>query len=566
MKKKEKKRSASGRTPSGMPGTRISLCMMVKNEEDLLPQALGSIRDFVDEIIVVDTGSTDRTVEIAESFGAKIYHHPWENDFSRHRNQTLEYATGGWVLILDADEELQEGDGPVIREMIRRCPARVSHILFRVEDVNPRDGKITNEIHSIRMFRNGMGFHYRSIVHNQLQVPSGDPLFSSVTLRHYGYHLDPARMEEKFQRRIALLNRQLRDRPGDPYTLFNLANAWFEKDLEKCLWYGRLLVDSMRSGTPFPPVCLNVFYCLMAAHMNEGAFDAAIEACEAAIGLCEHYVDAHYILCDACLRSGRYVEAVRAGENYLRSLAHYRRHRREMRHLWVHMIDGEADVLLGIGISSAAAGHLEQGREYLDRFLRRKGPGPGDWKRLLESLESVSPRDGAWDLKARYLEQALCACPENGPLLQLSYLIYRRGGRFSGAIDCLRRLRELDGDPGWQVKEAELHVERGDPAAALTAVAGYYAENPLDWRCNLLLMKISMDMGRPAGSGRFLENAFRSLVAPEKGRFAAARGSGAMLSRMGEVLREKDDSFYAALVESLPVPPEEMQETCSTSP
>ena len=89
---------------------KLSACMIVKNEEHFLPQALESIQPLVDEIIVVDTGSTDKTVQIAEMFGAKVYIHPWQNDFSLHRNQSIGYATGDWVLIIDADEKIQLGD------------------------------------------------------------------------------------------------------------------------------------------------------------------------------------------------------------------------------------------------------------------------------------------------------------------------------------------------------------------------------------------------------------------------------------------------------------------------
>ena len=85
---------------------KLSLCMIVKNEEKLLPGCLESAKDFVDEIIIVDTGSTDKTIEIAKQYNAKIYEHPWENNFSKHRNQSISYATSDWILYLDADEEL----------------------------------------------------------------------------------------------------------------------------------------------------------------------------------------------------------------------------------------------------------------------------------------------------------------------------------------------------------------------------------------------------------------------------------------------------------------------------
>lgn len=86
--------------------------MIVKDEEQQLGRCLKSAISFVDEIIIVDTGSTDQTCEIATSYGARIYHHPWEGNFSKHRNQSLEYARGRWIFQLDADEELVAEDGP----------------------------------------------------------------------------------------------------------------------------------------------------------------------------------------------------------------------------------------------------------------------------------------------------------------------------------------------------------------------------------------------------------------------------------------------------------------------
>ena len=84
--------------PKSKINASISLCMIVKNEEENLPRCLDSVRDVVDEIVIVDTGSTDRTVEIAESYGAKVFYHPWEGSFSKARNYSLKYATCDWIL------------------------------------------------------------------------------------------------------------------------------------------------------------------------------------------------------------------------------------------------------------------------------------------------------------------------------------------------------------------------------------------------------------------------------------------------------------------------------------
>ena len=90
----------------------ISCCMIVKNEEAFLSQCLESVKGHVDEIIIVDTGSTDDTVKIAQRYTDKIYLHPWEGSFSKARNQALSYVTCDWVFQIDADEELIEGSGP----------------------------------------------------------------------------------------------------------------------------------------------------------------------------------------------------------------------------------------------------------------------------------------------------------------------------------------------------------------------------------------------------------------------------------------------------------------------
>ena len=82
----------------------ISLCMIVKNEERFLAQCLDSVKDFVDEICIVDTGSTDRTIEIARSYGARIEEHAWRNDFGWARDRALAMATRRWIFQLDADE------------------------------------------------------------------------------------------------------------------------------------------------------------------------------------------------------------------------------------------------------------------------------------------------------------------------------------------------------------------------------------------------------------------------------------------------------------------------------
>ena len=94
--------------------------MIVKNEEEMLPGCLEPLRGVVDEMIVVDTGSTDRTVEIAESFGARVVHFPWNGSFSDARNASIEAATGDWLMYLDADEHMEAADARGLRGLLGR--------------------------------------------------------------------------------------------------------------------------------------------------------------------------------------------------------------------------------------------------------------------------------------------------------------------------------------------------------------------------------------------------------------------------------------------------------------
>lgn len=102
-----------------MEKPRLSLCMMVRDEERLLAQAIDSVRPVVDEIVVVDTGSTDRTREIAAACGAQVFEHAWDDSFGRGRNAYLRHATGDWVLVLDGDEKIAARDLEKLRDLMR---------------------------------------------------------------------------------------------------------------------------------------------------------------------------------------------------------------------------------------------------------------------------------------------------------------------------------------------------------------------------------------------------------------------------------------------------------------
>jgi len=203
----------------------VSACMIVKNEEELLEDCLKSIRNWVDEIIIVDTGSTDKTVEIAESYGAKIYHQEWEGNFSKHRNYSLEQAMSDWIFIIDADERLCEEDIPKLQGLINSDNHSI--VSINVYSVYGDNQEMTTFLPSIRLFKRDMELRYQGIVHNRLEFPEDASIVrADVKLMHLGYDLSPKQMKAKFERSKALLKKQLEEDPHNAFALYNLAQLY----------------------------------------------------------------------------------------------------------------------------------------------------------------------------------------------------------------------------------------------------------------------------------------------------------------------------------------------------
>ena len=220
----------------------ISLCMIVKDEEKNLPRLLKSAAPWVDEIIVVDTGSSDNTMEIARQYGAKIYEHPWTGSFSTHRNQSIAYANGDWIVILDADEELDRETAPQMRLAVEKLPANIGCVHFEMYNAI-KDSQFSMVMHP-RLFRNDGNFKYEGKVHN---VPrySGGTAKSEIKLYHYGYNLDPETMLQKFQRRVDMIKKWVGKEPDNFVPRAYLAQALLERSehLEECVTESLLALE-----------------------------------------------------------------------------------------------------------------------------------------------------------------------------------------------------------------------------------------------------------------------------------------------------------------------------------
>lgn len=204
---------------------RLTVCLITKNEERFLGRCLESIRDVAQQIIVVDTGSTDATREIAAQAGAEVYSFVWCDDFSAARNAGLERATGDWILVLDADEELLEGQ----REKFLRLLQDSAAIAFRLPLID--EGHEAEGVNYVpRLFRNAPGVYYAGYVHEHvfLSVDSLrqkwglDNKLGDATLLHHGYTTEMRQSRGKGARNVRLLRKALEETPEDPNLVMNL--------------------------------------------------------------------------------------------------------------------------------------------------------------------------------------------------------------------------------------------------------------------------------------------------------------------------------------------------------
>jgi tetratricopeptide (TPR) repeat protein len=194
----------------------ISLVMIVKNEERCLARCLASVQGAVDEIVVVDTGSTDATADIARRYGASVPSFTWIGDFSAARNYGIERAKGDWILVLDADEYFDRDPSVQLRSFIGG-EKRIGRIMIKSRFI--RDGQEhTAQSLISRIFPRSV--RYAGIIHEQLasDLPRVD---SGLHVLHDGYF-----QTNKSDRNIKLLSTALAQTPEDPYLLFQLAKEY----------------------------------------------------------------------------------------------------------------------------------------------------------------------------------------------------------------------------------------------------------------------------------------------------------------------------------------------------
>jgi tetratricopeptide (TPR) repeat protein len=448
-------------------GRTVSLCMIVKDEEAMLPRSLAAVAPFVDELIVVDTGSTDRTVGIAESFGATVLHHPWDGDFAAARNVGLDAATSDWLMYLDADEVLVDGEGERLRELLGHT-WREAIFLTESNHVGELEDGVAVEHNALRLFRNRPEYRFEGRVHEQFahRLPSFPERveYSQVRIEHFGYLGAVRDAKGKANRNLELLERQIAEGVDTPFLHFNLGSeraaagdvAGSLEHLSRA--WQKLAGDPERLELGYFP---SLSARLVKALNANGRHEEAVAQADEVLGLLPGFTDcvleqalAYRGMGDAqraiarfeaCIAMGdappRYSATVGAGTYHARNLL--------------------AETLIAAGRLDEAAAQLEHVLEHHPDFIGAVEP----YARVL--LRSGTP---AAEVAARVARQVPAPTPSQRFLIAVPF--YEAGAVAEAAAELRAVLEAQPGAHAARVALAEAQLSQGDLAgAAHTALA-----------------------------------------------------------------------------------------------
>lgn len=347
----------------------ISLCMIVKDEEHNLPRCLESVQGQVDEIVIVDTGSTDGTPKVAARYGAKVLTFPWQNDFSAARNVSLDHASGDWVLCLDADEELLPSpQGVTLRHLA--ASTDVDAYLMPIQNMQ-KDGTFTAHF-AVRFFRKMDGIRFEGKAHESV----GDWLLrkgarlerSPLALRHWGYAISHDKLQEKLERNLKLLMAQVERNPHDSYAHYYIGMSLIgKKDFEGA--YRHLLkAHELRPATPNME-CL-VLNMLAFYHLHHEDYVKAEELARHSLAITPQQHTAKIFLGIALYNQKKYREAL----PFLREAYQFQRLPLERRRsdLSLEHSYGETELVWAVARSAYEVGNFALAYQFTQR-LREAG-------------------------------------------------------------------------------------------------------------------------------------------------------------------------------------------------
>lgn len=299
---------------------RLSLCMIVRDNEATIGACLESIRPYVDEIVVVDTGSNDRTTDICREYGARLYEFPWCDDFAAARNESLRHARGEWIFWMDSDDTIPAECGRQLRDLVDGLhdPRNLGYIL-QVHCPGPAENghQDVTVVDHVKLIRNSPDLRFEGRIHEQLlpaiRREGGEVGWTDIYVVHSGSDHSPASQERKLERDLRILHRELEERPQHPFVLFNLGMTYADaKRHEEAIEF---LQQCLKASIPEESHLRKAYALLVSSLSHIDRNDEAWEICSQGLSL---YPDDKELLFRSAILYHHFGRLKQAEEAYLR--------------------------------------------------------------------------------------------------------------------------------------------------------------------------------------------------------------------------------------------------------
>jgi len=443
---------AASVAPIGADKPTITLCMIVRDEEAFLDECLKSVNGVVDEIALLDTGSKDNTIAIAKAHNARVFSQDWPDSFADARNAALEYATGDWILVLDADERLDENSVRAVLRAVGKPGADAYELLIKnYRSDGPNPDIIAHR--ACRLFRNRPRYRYRGRVHEAIGpsiADSGGKIGRlDAVIHHHGYQPDIIEQRGKSENYLRLLQADLDEAPNDPHCLYNIGSTyWSCGDYENAAIYYANACKHVRSRDGYAPA---IFYSSVNALCLTGKAEMALAAAAQAENLGIRHPQLAFCKGNAFALLKRYEQAIEEYQSAIRDGSSG---------LW----DGDAGAYghkayHGIASAYAALGDFRKTVEFCEKALAEK-PDDANCRLLLGSAHlHLGNRQAAEQTHLQSI-QLIEDCAEAHAGLARTYAAQ---GRIGEALSTFVKALEIDPTRAeYYFEAAELLYSRGD--------------------------------------------------------------------------------------------------------
>ena len=306
---------------------KISACYIVKNEAKNLAKSIKSLKAQVNEIVVVDTGSTDNTIAVARKFRAKVYSFPWQDDFSKARNFALSKAKGDWLILLDADEYFTAKTAGNIRQVIRQAQ-QADALLIQMVNYDVDKAEIQDYFYQLRIVRNQQGLHYEGKIHEELKLSEGKSmkflrvLPEMLEIYHTGYASSVSR--QKLERNLKLLQQAVDNGQSEADLARYFCDCYLGLgDMEKCTYYGWLDVKKGRQSVNFGSRCHRVLMAYYGGRNDGESISKRRQLAEISTKQYPEVPDFWAEYSECLYQDGEYAKAIAAMEKALQLMQDY---------------------------------------------------------------------------------------------------------------------------------------------------------------------------------------------------------------------------------------------------